>query len=258
MKKIMLVLGVLLTFGVFGSKSLADVSDLKPTSEYYYLDTLNILSQDTKNEIISVNKKYETTEEKPQIVVVTTKDLVVDLDGEKVFKQFEIGNSDYDNGILILYSENETETNIRIEVGYGLEGAMPDVLTQRILMDKKEELKSKDPTQVNDGLQYVFNQVAQHIDKEYDFNFADTTNPLVTNDVELTGGQITMIIIIVIAVIVGWVILYLINPELAMVILELVVRILLSAAMSGGKGSSGGSSGGHGGGGRSGSGGSSI
>ncbi|MEK7604236.1 MAG: TPM domain-containing protein [Patescibacteria group bacterium] len=49
----------------------------------------------------------------------------------KLFEEWGVGKEDRDNGILLLLSIEERA--MRIEVGYGLEGALPDSLAQRIL-----------------------------------------------------------------------------------------------------------------------------
>lgn len=69
-----------------------------------------------------------------QIAVV----LVKSLDGypiedyaTKLFREWGIGNKKTNNGVLILASIDERK--IRIEVGYGLEGAIPDITTASII-----------------------------------------------------------------------------------------------------------------------------
>lgn len=62
-----------------------------------------------------------------EIAVVTVDDFEgydIDTFASKLFEQWEIGNKDADNGILILISIKQRQA--RIEVGYGLEGALPD------------------------------------------------------------------------------------------------------------------------------------
>ena len=49
----------------------------------------------------------------------------------KVAETWQLGRKDIDDGVLILVAE--AERKIRIEVGYGLEGAIPDVTAKRII-----------------------------------------------------------------------------------------------------------------------------
>lgn len=50
-----------------------------------------------------------------------------------LFNEWNIWEGDKDNGVLILIVPSERE--IRIEVGYGLEGAIPDVMAGRIIRE---------------------------------------------------------------------------------------------------------------------------
>jgi len=69
-----------------------------------------------------------------QVVVLT----VPSLEGEvledfalRVAETWQLGRADHDDGVLVLVTQNERR--IRIEVGYGLEGAVPDALAKRII-----------------------------------------------------------------------------------------------------------------------------
>lgn len=69
-----------------------------------------------------------------QIAIVTIPDLkgydVADY-ANKLFRSWGIGGSKNNNGILILLAPNERR--VRIEVGYGLEGAIPDITSKHII-----------------------------------------------------------------------------------------------------------------------------
>lgn len=51
--------------------------------------------------------------------------------GTKMFNEWNMWEGDRDNGVLLLVSRQERD--IRIEVGYGLEGAIPDIMAGRII-----------------------------------------------------------------------------------------------------------------------------
>ena len=69
-----------------------------------------------------------------QIAIVTVQSLngydVADY-ANKLFRDWKIGNKKTNNGVLILVAPNERR--IRIEVGYGLEGAIPDITANDII-----------------------------------------------------------------------------------------------------------------------------
>ena len=69
-----------------------------------------------------------------QLAVLT----IPSLEGEvlenyslKVVEAWQLGQAQQDNGVLILIARDDRK--IRIEVGYGLEGVLPDVLAGRII-----------------------------------------------------------------------------------------------------------------------------
>ena len=112
-----------------------NVLALEPTSEFYVNDYANVLSEETKREIVDYSKSlYDKTS--AQIVVVTV-DTVGDSDIESyatdLFRSFGIGDKDKNNGLLILLAVNDRKS--RIEVGYGLEEILNDSKTGRFQDD---------------------------------------------------------------------------------------------------------------------------
>lgn len=71
-----------------------------------------------------------------QIQVVTVPDLggiSVEEASIKITDQWKLGSAKADNGVLILLSK--AERKVRIEVGQGLEGDLPDVIASRIIRE---------------------------------------------------------------------------------------------------------------------------
>jgi len=71
-----------------------------------------------------------------EVVVATTASLhgmSVEEYGNRVFNEWRIGKAALDNGVLVLVAPAERQ--IRIEVGYGLEGVIPDALAGAIIRD---------------------------------------------------------------------------------------------------------------------------
>ena len=103
-----------------------------PTNDFYVNDYANLLNEETKEYIISTNKSL-CSQTGAQIVVVT----VPSLDGDSLedyattlFRNFGIGDKNKNNGVLLLLALEERK--FRVEVGYGLEGILPDGKTGRI------------------------------------------------------------------------------------------------------------------------------
>ena len=72
-----------------------------------------------------------------QIAVLTVRSLngeVLEPFATRVFRTWGLGQADADNGVLILVSE--VDRQIRIEVGYGLEGSLTDARAGRIIRNE--------------------------------------------------------------------------------------------------------------------------
>ena len=71
-----------------------------------------------------------------QIQVLTVNDLqgdTIENASIKVVEQWELGSAKEDQGVLLLVSKNDR--TMRIEVGQGLEGVLPDAVAKRIIAD---------------------------------------------------------------------------------------------------------------------------
>lgn len=101
----------------------------------YVTDFADILSEgneSTLEELLADLEARMTTE----IAVVTVNSLDGDdvaVYGNELFREWGIGQAEADNGILLLVAPNERK--MRIEVGYGLEGVVPDITAGAIIDD---------------------------------------------------------------------------------------------------------------------------
>ena len=89
-------------------------------------DYADILSSSTERQLDAVLGELEKTDS-TQIVVLTIKSLEGDsLEGfsMRVADKWKIGQKGKDNGLMFLAAMQDRK--MRIEVGYGLEGAIPD------------------------------------------------------------------------------------------------------------------------------------
>lgn len=97
------------------------------------VDKALILSKEERSRLSLLLKTHEeqTTN---QIVIVTLKSLdgydIADY-GYQLGRHWEIGQKDKNNGVLLIISMSEKK--LRIEVGYGLEGALPDKTAHEII-----------------------------------------------------------------------------------------------------------------------------
>ncbi len=125
---------VLASLALLPSLVLAYTSPGKPTG--YVNDFANILTVEQRQELEQKLAAFEV--ESSNEIVVTT---VVSLDEDTIenfavelYKEWVIGKQANDNGVLLLIAPNERE--VRIEVGYGLEGALPDATSAAIIRER--------------------------------------------------------------------------------------------------------------------------
>lgn len=98
----------------------------------YVTDETGTLTQEQQNTLNAKLKVFEDTTTN-QIFVYVTKSLngsdLAQL-SEEIFHNWKIGQKDKNNGVLIAIFIDDHK--FRIQTGYGLEGALPDLLTKRI------------------------------------------------------------------------------------------------------------------------------
>ncbi len=121
-------------FAIIATISIAHSADI-PYLTGRVNDNAQILSESTRKSLTEILKEHEVRTTN-QIVILT----IPSLEGEsiedfanKVFNEWKIGQKDKNNGILIVVVPDERQ--MRIEVGYGLEGTMTDLSAGRIIRD---------------------------------------------------------------------------------------------------------------------------
>lgn len=100
------------------------------------MDHSGILSEQTERTLTELLRVHEDSTGN-QIVVLT----MPSLEGEEIesftlraARAWEVGTEENDNGIVIVVAPDERK--VRIEVGYGLEGAVPDAVAARIIRNE--------------------------------------------------------------------------------------------------------------------------
>lgn len=118
----------------FSVSFLAEAIDVPNTpTNGYVLDQTNTLSGESQawlNQVIS-NVKKQTTAEMAVLVVPSLQGIDVHDYALSVLRTWGIGSAGKNNGVLLLLAKEEKK--VRIEVGYGLEGALNDAKAGEIL-----------------------------------------------------------------------------------------------------------------------------
>ena len=150
--------------------------ELKATEKLFVNDFGNVISeadeQTIYNKGVYLNEK--TTAQVAVVTVNTTGDEEISDYALNIGRNWGLGDKEKDNGIVILLSVEDRE--VYIAVGYGLEGALPDSKTGRIL-DNYGIPYFKDD-EFSKGLVSVYNAVYNEVLIEYGISPDDGYVPI--------------------------------------------------------------------------------
>jgi len=137
----------------------------EPPPGLYVLDQAGVMSNETKSMIINTSQELNR-QTKAQVAVVTLKT----LDGQPIEdvalgigRKWQLGDKQLNNGLVILVVPSERKS--RIEVGYGLEGALPDAKTGRI--QDEYMLPAFKQGDYDSGLANGYKSIVAEVAKEY-------------------------------------------------------------------------------------------
>ena len=129
------------------------------------MDQVGLLNRTQERELVSLIYDFNRQgKAQLQILIVPT------VDGEpieqasiRIVDQWKLGDEKLDNGALLLIAVNDRK--VRIEVGQGLEGVIPDVYAKRIISDVIAPLfRSK---QYGDGVVVAVHEMMRLVDPEF-------------------------------------------------------------------------------------------
>lgn len=122
------ILLLTLTLGVQGQDILP-----KPNPPKLVNDAAGVLSAEDAARLEKKLVAYDdsTSTQVAIVLVRTLNDYPIEEYALKLFRTWGIGNKKTNNGVLILAAIGDRK--IRIEVGYGLEGAIPDIIANQII-----------------------------------------------------------------------------------------------------------------------------
>gem|GEM_PF-4470798 len=127
----------LLAWGLFVGSMFLPLStnayyDIGPIKGYV-TDISNVLPASVKNALENNLRDFEakTSHQIAIVIIPSLKGDTIEGFSNTLFEQIKIGQKEADNGVLLLIAIDEREA--RIEVGYGLEGALTDIESKQIL-----------------------------------------------------------------------------------------------------------------------------
>ncbi|WP_442781457.1 TPM domain-containing protein [Clostridium sp. CF011] len=146
----------------------------KATELKYVNDYAGVIDSKSTEYILSVGKELEAKTGAQATVVV-----IDSLQGEPIeayttgiFRSFGIGQKGKNNGLLILLSMKEKKW--RVEVGTGLEGAVTDIYSSRVMNDFAVPRFKQN--QYGEGLRAAYSALADNIAKEYNVKLDKNVN----------------------------------------------------------------------------------
>ncbi|MCR4667656.1 MAG: TPM domain-containing protein [Desulfovibrio sp.] len=135
-----------------------------PTADIYLADYAAMVNTEDRKKILDIgndmDKRFGA-----QLVVVTVSSLDgpdIETYSNKLFRSWGIGDAKKNNGVLLLIAKEDRQ--FRIEVGYGLEGAVTDGYAGEVLDTMKKSFKNGE---YSGGILSAFQNLAGRIYGEY-------------------------------------------------------------------------------------------
>lgn len=143
-----------------------------PEPKGYVNDFADVIEEKAEGQITTIAQRLEETSG-AEIAVVTVENLEpygsIEEYSIELAEKWQVGKQEEDNGIIMLLSMEERK--VRLEVGYGLEGAVPDSLAGSIL--ENSIIPSLQSGNYGEGFLRGTEALAGRIAEEYDLDMGD-------------------------------------------------------------------------------------
>lgn len=131
MKKLLFILSLVLS--LCATAQIDKIIPAKPNPARLVNDFTGTL---TASQVQALEEKLvayddSTSNQIAVVIIPTTGDYSVDEVALEILRRWGVGNKDKNNGIVILVAKNDHK--LKVEVGYGLEGAVPDITAKSII-----------------------------------------------------------------------------------------------------------------------------
>lgn len=154
------IIGLILSVSIFGA-----INYPRPTPYKYLNDYVGIIDRQSAQRIITLGREIEQKTGAQAVIVIinSLEDRPIEEYANGLFRTWGIGQGNKDNGLLILLAMQDQRW--RVEVGRGLEGAIPDVLSNRIM--QQLALPEFEEGYYGQGLAQAYSQFGDEIANEY-------------------------------------------------------------------------------------------
>ncbi|MGL4773663.1 MAG: TPM domain-containing protein [Clostridium sp.] len=173
-----------------------------PTNLKYLNDYVGVVNENDKSNIISIGRELElkTGAQAVLVIIDSTKDVPIEDYANSLFRSWGIGEKNKDNGLLILLALNDKKW--RVEVGRGLEGAIPDALSNRVMetLAKPEIIQGNYSKGLSDSYSalsdYIASEYGVTLDKSLKVYPPQTQNQNTSNTLPFIGGGFLLLILL--------------------------------------------------------------
>lgn len=241
LKRLIAILFLLLIIPVSAAYGEDNMKYPMPTASGYVNDYAGILDSSTEQKITSIGRDLDN-KTNAQIVVVTLNKLPENTTIEEyangLFREWGIGDKKLRNGILVLVNIDTNDRAIRTEIGDGLEGRVPDAISNRIT--DEIILPYFRQGDYNSGLLKGYYALSSRVAEEYNITLSNENIVPVPNSRRTGRSNLSIII--------GALILFMFDGFfLRWRILRFILYMMAMSGRRGGRGGFGGSGGGFGG-----------
>ena len=122
---------------VFFWQALSASEVMPPPPAHYFNDYANVVSRSAAARLDSQLESFEKSTSNQIVVAIFPKmqtDSSIEDYSQRIFTNWKVGQKGRNNGAILFVFVQEHK--MRIQTGYGLEGALPDVTCKRIIEDE--------------------------------------------------------------------------------------------------------------------------
>ncbi len=125
----------MLLFLVLTGAGFASAEQPVPAFEAYVTDLTGTLTTPQKQKLVQQLSQLASDKgsQLGVLIISTTQPETIEQYALRVAEQWQLGRKGIDDGVLLLVAKNDRK--MRIEVGYGLEGAIPDAIAKRVISE---------------------------------------------------------------------------------------------------------------------------
>ena len=131
MKKLLSI--IILGFSICANAQIEKIIPPKPSAYYAVVDNTNTITSEQKEALNNKLTHYKdsTSNEIAVVIIQSLNDYPIEQVAIGILRQWGVGGKEHNNGVVILVAK--IDKKVRIETGYGLEGAIPDITAKSII-----------------------------------------------------------------------------------------------------------------------------